>query len=156
MHPLQGQNYSSKKKCNVHKGCASDKIHLPRGGAKHNMPMDAVIFYTLAFSRGFYCSGVIFCSLLPKKMGLDTHTSEQSLAYLVQPFCSYFFMQDKAVLGTGLPTDKVWDPEPRSKELRRPPQRKLSALGQGDLSFQVPGLSAWSTAIGSLPMQPNK
>lgn len=115
MHPLQGQNYSSKKKCNGHNCCANDKIHPPRGGAKHNMPMGAVTFYVLAFSRGFYCLGVIFYSLLlPKKAGLDTHISERSLAYSGQLFCSYLLMQDKAELGTGLSIDKAWDPEPCS------------------------------------------
>lgn len=156
-HPLQGQNYSSKKKCKVHNCCASDKIHAPRGGAKHNMPMDAVTFYVLAFSRGFYCLGVIFYSLLlSKKTGLDTHISEQSLAYLRATFLLWFTHARQSSAGNRSVHIQSLGPWALLLETEDTPQHKLSALGQGDLFSQVPALSAWSTAIGSLPMQPDK
>lgn len=73
MHLLQGQNYSSKKKCNVHNGCASDKIHLPRGGAKHNMPMDAVIFLYPCIFKGILLFRGYFLQSTAKEDGLG-HT----------------------------------------------------------------------------------
>lgn len=69
--------------------------------------------------QGFFCYlGDIFCSLLPRKMGWNTHISQQ-LAYLVRHYCSNFFMQEKAVLGTGHSTDQARDPGPHSMEQQR-------------------------------------
>lgn len=65
-------------KYDVQGGCASRILHVPMGGVKHNVLMDAVTI-SLCFSRiFFYCLEDIFCSLLPVKVDLDTHIRAKS------------------------------------------------------------------------------